>query len=74
MILERELGKEIGWYGLVVASDKVLDKLAVNINGYSSDKEAYTLWSHTDLIKIANPIFYTTSQILPPEKVELLYG
>lgn len=66
IILDRDLGKETGWYGLLTATDAYLTNRAVNITGYPGDKELGTLWNDTDLIKIAqsNLLYHVTDIVV----------
>lgn len=51
VVLDRDVGKETGWYGLIVLPSKTLKGKWVTVTGYPGDKGGQTMWTDSDQIK-----------------------
>lgn len=45
LILDRDIGNQVGWYGLMTPSDAFLKKLTINVTGYPGDKGGDKLYT-----------------------------
>jgi V8-like Glu-specific endopeptidase len=50
LILDRDVGNQTGWMGLIAAGDNELSKHEVTVEGYPADKGGKQLWSATGTI------------------------
>lgn len=51
LILDKDLGNTVGYFGLITTSDGNLQNYRVNISGYPGDKGGRQQWTAADLIK-----------------------
>lgn len=51
LILDRDIGNQVGWYGLMTPSNAFLEELTINVTGYPGDKggkKLYTMAGHVE--------------------------
>lgn len=60
IIIPRELGNTVGWFGFGVYSDATLEGAVVNISGYPGDKPSGTQWYDARRVDSVGPrkVFY----------------